>query len=765
MKTRNFYLVAAGLWFGLLAPGCQERNPAYVGKAPPKDASSSLDTHPDVLPGAAETNDTPLPLDRRDARDREDGEPDGPATSPDLPAIDESGGDLPLPRDVRDTRRSGDDTADAPPDLAADNARDAADVAPPLDTADAPVPILDGGIELGAFDTAPVDAPPLCPERQTRPCQTPGNPLLGACRAGTQTCVNGAWAACSGEVLPTASEICGNGIDDNCNGMTDEGCTADCVVVAPDGNDATGDGTPAQPFATLAAGLAAAVSVDGGAPQRVCVAGGATCADTKSYAMDTALAVPNGARVQGNYALAAATLSYCAGTQPPTTTLQFTAAGAWVRFGDGVTLPTELGGFAIERFSPTSGSPTNSATTAVAVSAGKNVTLSEIFVTDSPTGDSTYGVQVENGGQVTIVGSAIVGGNGRIAAVGVYVNGGSVALRDNCDQSAHGVCASSCADGAGGLGIRGRNGASAIGTAAADSSAVYVTGGSPAGSTIVGNLLCGGSGNSADGSLGANVATMRCESGACATITGNAIAGGSGRLTLGLALTSGPALVDSNAIAAGCGTEGAYGALLVGSSAHVRNNRILGSTCTGDTAAGTFVGLRAVLTAASGEPDVHSNDIDPRGGTGDCQSTGVTLERSAGQPAPAGIFRNNIIAAGNCRTRTAINESANASARLIEHNDLFAAPPAAGVGATTVLVHRAGADATTIGQVNALDGAAANISANPKFVSYPDDLHLSADSPCVDQGTKEGAPADDADGTSRPQGSGYDIGAYELAGP
>ena len=42
------------------------------------------------------------------------------------------------------------------------------------------------------------------------------------------------------------------------------------------------------------------------------------------------------------------------------------------------------------------------------------------------------------------------------------------------------------------------------------------------------------------------------------------------------------------------------------------------------------------------------------------------------------------------------------------------------------------------------------------------DLHLSATSPCIDTGTDVGAPPDDIEGTPRPQGSFYDMGAYEY---
>lgn len=66
------------------------------------------------------------------------------------------------------------------------------------------------------------------------------------------------------------------------------------------------------------------------------------------------------------------------------------------------------------------------------------------------------------------------------------------------------------------------------------------------------------------------------------------------------------------------------------------------------------------------------------------------------------------------------------------------------------------------------EGADGNIRLDPIFVDVTDpdpanwDLHIDALSPCIDTGTSEGAPYDDMDGDSRPQGLGYDIGADEY---
>jgi hypothetical protein len=48
------------------------------------------------------------------------------------------------------------------------------------------------------------------------------------------------------------------------------------------------------------------------------------------------------------------------------------------------------------------------------------------------------------------------------------------------------------------------------------------------------------------------------------------------------------------------------------------------------------------------------------------------------------------------------------------------------------------------------------------FVNAPAfDLHLRAGSPAIDAGSATLAPNADRDGTARPQGAGFDVGAYE----
>jgi hypothetical protein len=91
-----------------------------------------------------------------------------------------------------------------------------------------------------------------CTDGATRDCGTtaPGGGILttGECEAGTQVCVGGAWGACIGDVAP-APEAC-NGLDDDCDGTSDEGTTASCYA---DG-DTDGYGTGVLTTVCAAAG-------------------------------------------------------------------------------------------------------------------------------------------------------------------------------------------------------------------------------------------------------------------------------------------------------------------------------------------------------------------------------------------------------------------------------------------------------------------------------------------------------------------------------
>lgn len=71
--------------------------------------------------------------------------------------------------------------------------------------------------------------PMVCNPGDQQACYdgTSGTSGVGPCHGGMQTCTaGGVWGACDGEVTPV-QETCGDGVDNNCNGMTDEDVDAD----------------------------------------------------------------------------------------------------------------------------------------------------------------------------------------------------------------------------------------------------------------------------------------------------------------------------------------------------------------------------------------------------------------------------------------------------------------------------------------------------------------------------------------------------------
>ncbi|MCA9527935.1 MAG: hypothetical protein KC549_16725, partial [Myxococcales bacterium] len=122
-----------------------------------------------------------------------------------------------------------------------------------------------------------VCTPNACADGDERECYDgpAGTAGVGVCRLGGQRCVNGVWASCQGAVVP-AMEQCGDGDDNDCNGVADCfdpvcegvpdcGCTPqpeqclngeddDCDTIA-DCNDPDCIGTPECGCAPSEAGL------------------------------------------------------------------------------------------------------------------------------------------------------------------------------------------------------------------------------------------------------------------------------------------------------------------------------------------------------------------------------------------------------------------------------------------------------------------------------------------------------------------------------
>jgi hypothetical protein len=80
-------------------------------------------------------------------------------------------------------------------------------------------------------DGCETDGDCTCTPGATQDCYTfePETQDVGECHSGTQTCneFGTAWNLCDGEAGPENSDLCANGLDDNCNGMADEDLDAD----------------------------------------------------------------------------------------------------------------------------------------------------------------------------------------------------------------------------------------------------------------------------------------------------------------------------------------------------------------------------------------------------------------------------------------------------------------------------------------------------------------------------------------------------------
>ena len=208
-------------------------------------------------------------------------------------------------------------------------------------------------------------------------------------------------------------------------------------------------------------------------------------------------------------------------------------------------------------------------------------------------------------------------------------------------------------------------------------------------------------------------------------------------------------VVDGPSCSHGASISSTHSALRLRDSASVVTNNLLrGGSC---PAASEVVRFEKGSGPEVLSPTIENNTLEHRA-CSTCDTHGL-LVVSTGSVPPAGYVRNNIIHHTGAGVPSFAVYEADGSSDLsvFDNNDLD--------DPTGALYYDEGTTALTLSQVNALPGAAANISADPLLDATG---HIAAESPCRNAGTATGAPATDLDGQPRPQEGAVDIGADEF---
>ena len=257
---------------------------------------------------------------------------------------------------------------------------------------------------------------------------------MGACERTVSACEGGVLATCLPGSPAAASDDC-NGADDDCDGAIDEDC-ATCVRVSTTGDDAAATAScGAIPFATVQAAIDFA-DVHRSEVTRVCVAAGAACGGTATFAGPAGadLTMRNGISVLANYE--STSWTRCSSS----TTRLAPQTGRGVVFPPAVAERTVLDGFAINRFLAETSA-------GVTVDGARGVLLSNLSVVGGPPVTTSYGVNVVNGGDALLFRNRIETATAFEQGIALRAVGSRVVVQDSCPTSpdaATGRCTSVC---------------------------------------------------------------------------------------------------------------------------------------------------------------------------------------------------------------------------------------------------------------------------------------------------------------------------------
>jgi hypothetical protein len=522
-------------------------------------------------------------------------------------------------------------------------------------------------------------------------------------------------------IHPDAPEVCGDDVDNNCDGSTDPASLCNgtgTFVSALAGDDTTGTGTQLSPVKTITEGIHHATDIvsAGGTSVAVYVAQG-------HYAEKITLIET--ISLLGGYDCSSLPGSWLRDpTAYDSVIVDLDLEG--VLANATITRQTLLDGFAVMGFGTGLGQDLQTA--AVTVAGGSptvsNSRLYGAVATDCGTWCSTTaldirGPTVDPSGPL-VTGNVIQAGDSPFASFGIRLGDSSqAAIADIAGNVVKG-----------GIGSRTR---------------AINAGGAGNGTWIRHNDLYAGS------QFGTGTSFALLLSGT-SEVDGNRI-------------NANPAEVGSCSATPG-GNNWCGGIEALGATAIITNNVVLGMPSPRSTA--VFLWDAAV---PFGVVTLSSNTLDGSGlanGISPSVSTAIACRTTQGFSEAVGKIRNNILLGGRATRRFGMFEDDQPLGKTCQpavyaNNDFFFAPQ---VG-TTDNAHRRWTNEGTVSllptvtEVNssAIPGVIGNFSADPLLDAT---MHLLPGSPCINAGVASEAPAADIDDEARPMNGLFDVGADEA---
>lgn len=517
-------------------------------------------------------------------------------------------------------------------------------------------------------------------------------------------------------VAPGMDELCGDGIDNNCNMQQEEGCEAGVgtFVSALTGNDSNA-GTLEKPVKTITKGMANATLLGGS--RTVVIAEG-------TYVEKIRLA--EGVDLLGGHQCNATECTFARDiTAHPTVIANTDFEG--VLAGPAITQATLLSGLSILGFG---GNPTTADGSAAITLAGGSPTLRGNKITGGNVGITTDVKNISIGVSVHFTTSA----------TGAIIENNEIAGGQGANSFGIAIQSSNAVDTAL-VHVRGN----VIRSSAARRSVAVLAMQSANGSELVNNDIT--SGTSTGGlSLGVQV--------------GSDIVVDSNRINLDRVLTG--VCTTPTTWCAGIGIEG--------NDATITNNVVLGPR--GFKTAALLI---AEIDHDSGVVVVANNYLGA-GGSGPSQgsmaprsaSAAVALVRKgASFTMDVGTLRNNIFEGGINSDRFGIYEDPAESQRIhpiaVDSNDFTFSSQGSHVDtlfhAVQDVIGTTNYTSMSLMELNAPGDCQNNLQKDPMLDAT---YHLTAISMCIDAGADTDAPATDFDGDARPSGDNVDIGPDEF---